>query len=357
MSDFITGLVGGNIVIDLTGLGLTSYSGSFIVAPPEDTDVDPGNITATANAVSFVDPALTASGSDTAEIVVDAILDDFVDVSSCPVADSNESDSEQTIGLGLSLNFSNAGFTGSGDGGTDTDGSELYTVVLTLNAPLPAGATLSTTDGTATITQISATEYEITGANLSTAVGGLQVTVPAGFDGTISGTISTVSIEENTPPESTQPASGAEPDITDNKVEDSATFSVTVLSGDVTPNAAIGLPDGVAAIKEDSFDNKVVFSANTSDAKDELTSIEIVLPGVLTGDIDVTQILGETGVTGVVVTDNGSDTTITITLDDVADLTTFSSFFLLVPRSRTAMWICPTCRYPQTPRTRLTLLR
>src|SRR3546814_3959359 len=50
-------------------------------------------------------------------------------------------------------------------------------------------------------------------------IDGLQVTVPGGYEGTISGTITTTSTEANTPA-NTVPESGQEPDTNDNRSEE-----------------------------------------------------------------------------------------------------------------------------------------
>src|SRR3546814_13485411 len=80
-------------------------------------------------------------------------------------------------------------------------------------------------------------------------------------------------------------ASGLEPDVNDNTASDSVAFTVTVTGGGVTPTAAIALAGGEDCIKEDSVDNQVNFSASSGDTSDELTTVVIELPGVLTGDV------------------------------------------------------------------------
>src|SRR3546814_6932082 len=69
-------------------------------------------------------------------------------------------------------------------------------------------------------------------------------------------------------------------------------WSSDVCSSDlkVAPSAAIGLPAAVAAIKEDSTDNVVEFSASAENLTDELTSIVIELPNVAGGDVDIATI-------------------------------------------------------------------
>jgi T1SS-143 domain-containing protein len=316
----------GTVTIDLTGEGQTSFSGGFEVQPPADTDVDLGTLTVTVNGQSTVDPALTDSDVATAYVAVDAILDEAVELGADGSNGGNEADTEQTFSLNLDSSVVQP-FAGSGDGGADTDGSESTVVLLTLDAALPAGASLSSTAGTVAATG-NPNEFAVSGADIEAAIDGLQVTVPVGFSGTISGSLSSSSSEANTP-EGTVAASGDELDETDNSASDSVDFSVTVTPGDVGPEAVIGLPTGVVAIKEDSTDNVVEFSAQSGDATDELTSVVIELPGVGAGNVDVTQIESEAGVASVVVSEAGGTTTITVTFDDAADLTSFSSSFTL----------------------------
>ncbi|HEX9769299.1 MAG TPA: hypothetical protein VGA50_09000, partial [Kiloniellales bacterium] len=191
------GFDGSTMTIDLTGLGQTAFSGQFAANPPEDSDVDLGTLTIVADAVSGADPSLTASATGTAEVQVDAILDEALELGADGANGGAESDAPQTFSLNLDSSVV-APFAGSGDGGADTDGSESTVVLLTLDAALPAGASLTSTAGTVTPTG-NPNEYAITGADLEAAVDGLQVTVPAGFDGTISGSLSAVSREANTP--------------------------------------------------------------------------------------------------------------------------------------------------------------
>src|SRR3546814_9858411 len=83
------------------------------------------------------------------------------------------------------------------DWSSDVCSSDLTTVTLTLNAALPEGATLSSTGGTVTqdlAGDPSGKTYTISG-DVEAIIDGLQVTVPGGYEGTISGTITTTSTE------------------------------------------------------------------------------------------------------------------------------------------------------------------
>src|SRR3546814_9357280 len=130
--------------------------------------------------------------------------------------------------------------------------------------------------------RISDWSSDVCSSDLEAIIDGLQVTVPGGYEGTISGTITTTSTEANTPA-NTVPESGQEPDTNDNSRNDSVDFAVRIAGGKVAPSAAIGLPAAVAAIKEDSTDNGEEFWARAENLNDELTSIVIELPNVEDG--------------------------------------------------------------------------
>ncbi|WP_340119974.1 type I secretion C-terminal target domain-containing protein [Pelagibius sp. 7325] len=306
--------------------GVTNFSGTIQATPPEDSDVD-AVFTVTATAVDGLD---SAEGSDDFPVTVDAILDHALDLGSDGSNSGAETVGAQTFALNLDSSVVNP-FTGSGAGGADTDGSETTTVTLTLDEPLPVGAVLSSTGGTVTQdpSDLTGKTYIVSGVNLEAAVDGLQVQVPGGYDGTISGTITAESREANTPA-GTVVGSGAEPDETDNAWSNSVDFTVTVRGGEVAPEAAIGLAGAAAAIKEDSENNVVAFSANAGDATDELTTVVIELPNVATGDLDIAQINADLGGNGTaMLSQSGSTAVITITFNDAADVQSFASSFTL----------------------------
>src|SRR3546814_13056998 len=93
--------------------------------------------------------------------------------------------------------------------------------------------------------------------------------------GTVNGTISVTTAEDT--------LSGVENDLTDNSKTITKDFSATVNGDPIDPSAAIGLPPGTTAIKEDSVDNVVKFSASADNLTAELTSIVIELTHVATG--------------------------------------------------------------------------
>lgn len=262
----------GTGTLTISGLSGTTYSGSFEIIPAEDDDRDAGTLTATATAVNNVDPSLTVDAVDTADVITDAILDDSIDVTSIDV-NENESDAEETYGLGLDGSAINP-FTGSGGGGQDTDGSESGTVTLSLDAPLVDGASIALSEaytlgaGTVILTDNGDDTYTLSGwsntADLAAAIDALEVTVPAGFDGDIEGTIAW-SFEDTT--------SDTEDDLTDNADSGSTDFSVSVTGGVGTPNVGLTV-NGDGYFKEDTA-NDVTLSASTADATDELTTLVV----------------------------------------------------------------------------------
>src|SRR3546814_10269881 len=78
--------------------------------------------------------------------------------------------------------------------------------------------------------------------------------------GTVNGTISVTTAEDT--------LSGVENDLTDNSKTITKDFSATVNGDPIDPSAAIGLPQGTTAIKEDSVDNVVKFSASADNLTD-----------------------------------------------------------------------------------------
>src|SRR3546814_352346 len=225
--------------------------------------------------------------------------------------------------LDLSLGFVSAGFGLSGGGDEDTDGSEAITSVtvtidagtLELGAGAPGGSSLSLAGGVYTLIVANPDDY-------ADAIAALQVEVPAGYEGTVNGTISVTTAEDT--------LSGVENDLTDNSKTITKDFSATVNGDPIDPSAAIGLPQGTTAIKEDSVDNVVKFSASADNLTDELTSIVIELPNVSTGDLDIAQITADLGGNGTAVfSQDGTTAKITITFTDASDVQSFNSSFTL----------------------------
>lgn len=245
----------GPVVVTITfDSGTNSFSGTFLLnAPVQDSDVDLGEISIVANVQDQVDHSLTDTANGTLQIDVDAVLDTALDPGVDSVVNVTEIAGSQTINLGLSAALISAGFALSGAGGDDTDNSESFTVVLVLDNPLPSGVTLSSTDGTVTqdlVADPTGATYVIAGVDLKAAIDGLQVELPASFEGTISGKVTVTSIEANTPAGEV-PASGAEPDEEDNLVVLSASFTVKVADGAAPRGGELSLTVDEAALDED----------------------------------------------------------------------------------------------------------
>ncbi|WP_374340763.1 beta strand repeat-containing protein [Azonexus sp.] len=205
---------------------VTSVTLTVKLTPPADSDVDVATLKG-----SDIGVTVTATDADgvpfvttppaTIDVNVDAVLDQFGDVSTTTVADRFESTSgTQDINLGANLTLADTGWNNN-----DPDASETVGVTLTLNSALPGDAVLSSTAGTVVLQ--SGTTYTVTasaGHTLAEAVAGLQVTVAQGWDGTISGTIASHAYETTSGDfEETVLPGGY-----DNVKDDSATFSVTV---------------------------------------------------------------------------------------------------------------------------------
>ncbi|MDP3694086.1 MAG: hypothetical protein Q8R73_24005, partial [Bradyrhizobium sp.] len=231
------------VINGTTVTGQTSYSFNFAAATttspitisaagPQDSDVDLGTIVVTVTAADGNNAAVTADSSPVnVPVVVDAILDQFVDANSATASVSGSA-SVQTVSLGLTATVATTPFIGALNGGADTDGSESTTATITLGAALPAGGSLSLASGASiTLVAVDSTTYTLTGtaSQVQDALTKVQVTLPGGFTGAVTGTVSTTSTEANTPA-GTVAGSGAEPVTTDNTYTDptAATFSVTL---------------------------------------------------------------------------------------------------------------------------------
>ncbi|MGE4086393.1 MAG: beta strand repeat-containing protein, partial [Vicinamibacterales bacterium] len=272
--------------------GVESFAHDLELTPPEDSDVDLSGVSITANVADKTDPSATNSAASAPiTLVVDAVLDDYADAGGA-AASGNEAAGAQQIALGLSLAMVDTGpgvpgaaWNAPSDEPSDTtvadgDGSESFTVSITVDASAtaagvdlvldsaPAGAALDETAPGSGVWALSVASP----ADLSAAVAAVKASVPAGYDGTVTGSIAAASSEANTPA-GAAPASGAEPDISDNSVNDSATWTLTVEPGDGTPNVVLaGLTAGQLVIKEDNSGSFTV-TASTVDATDSLTAV------------------------------------------------------------------------------------
>ncbi|HVJ43366.1 MAG TPA: calcium-binding protein, partial [Dongiaceae bacterium] len=258
--------VTGTLTIDVTGAtDGTAVTAAVTMTPPADSDADAAiSVTATA-----MDHALLATSSAAAgTLVVDAVLDEYLDVSGTTQS-GTESNAGQSLGLGLHAVLANAGFTYSGQGGADTDGSEHRSVTLVLNAALPGGASFSVVGGAAigTVTMVDATHYTITpaaGHSYDDVAAAIQVNLPANYQGTISGSIQSTSSETT---------SGLEFDSSDNAKSDSANFSLTV-NPHVTAPTVGATVEGIGYFKEDVA-NTVDFTATPQEPTDHITTIVV----------------------------------------------------------------------------------
>ncbi len=251
-------LVGGTLTIDIDGASPGVPVTALVpVTAAEDTDVDGIALVVEATAV---EGAITVTNASNFDAPVDAVLDEYLDVSqsAAPTVDKNAA--SQNVALNLtSMIVGAAGnpFTHSFAGGGDGDGSELLPVTAQISVPnvlvdlalaggFPAGTTLLETAPDSGVWVLTATNA----ANLQTALGFIEAVVPAGFEGIIGGSISVTSTEANTPAGQI-PASGAEPDVSDNSVTDVTSFSVTVrgVPGPIAENALARVDeDGIPLI-------------------------------------------------------------------------------------------------------------
>src|SRR3546814_1444828 len=118
--------------------------------------------------------------------------------------------------------------------------------------------------------RISDWSSDVCSSDLADAIAALQVEVPAGYEGTVNGTISVTTAEDT--------LSGVENDLTDNSKTITKDFSATVNGDPIDPSAAIGLPQGTTAIKEESVDNVVKLSASADNLTDKINTSVIELP-------------------------------------------------------------------------------
>lgn len=317
-----------------TSQDIQTFASSFTLDAPEaGSDADLPGLKITATAQDLLDPTKVGSASVSGTLVLDAVLDQAAVASQGTSATVSEAAVAQDIPLDLSLSIVDTGFDSSGP---DTDGSEAITKVvvvlsagtLVLGAGAPAGASIvSNGGGKFTLRVADPADYDA-------AVAALEVEVPAGLDGEVTGTIYVTTAEFS--------PSGAEAQSGDNSLTLETDFSVMVTGGAVAPTASFGVPAGIAlqagptaiaTILEDSEDNVIGFSVAAGDATDELTSVEIALPGIAPGDIDIAQInadlAGPPLLGSAAVTTPGGVTTIVITFADSQDVQAFSSSFTL----------------------------
>ncbi len=270
--------VTGVLEFDVTGAGAgNAITGFFNALPPQDTDKDqPLTITATVQ-----DGPVTAVGTDNTTVVVDAVLDQFMDVTAGAIAPLVEPVVNTPVSLNLTSAF--AGGAGNpfansfaGGAGADGDGSEIVQLTakitvtgdvaqLQLTAPI-AGVTLTET-ATPGVWNLTANNL----ANLQLALTQVQAIVPVGFNGAINGSVEVTTKEANTP-QGTVPASGQEPQTNDNTYTDKTSFSIQVEEGVKTPTVGVNFTAPSLVIKEDSSAFFIV-TANVPDATDKISKL------------------------------------------------------------------------------------
>ncbi len=262
-----------------TGIYTTSGNPSSVtltiagLTPTPDSDVDLGSIGFTATAQDSSDSSLTSSTGTSVSVITDAVLDQYADLSATAQSANESNNGAQTLNLGASMTLASTGW--QNDGG-DSDGSEHISITLSLNSPLPAGVTLSSSAGTLTPVSGSDTDYTLTahsGSSLSAAVAGLQATVPQGWDGVISGRLTSVATDTPTG------GSDVEPDTSDNSWTDTANFSLTVTGSVTPPTASVDVsPDAAGNVVAEDGSIQVDIGAATASATDELTGVTVTLP-------------------------------------------------------------------------------
>jgi hypothetical protein len=145
----------------------TNYTGGFTLRPPADSDVDHPSFTVTATAT--LQNGDTASSSDAAGVIVDAVAD-------IPTVDGNGSSGE--VGDVLPITISTAV--------TDTDGSESISSVVISGVPTGFSLSAGTNNGNGTWT-------------LSTGqLASLKITPPASFVGSVNLTVRSTATEDPT---------------------------------------------------------------------------------------------------------------------------------------------------------------
>ena len=270
--------VTGVLEFDVTGAAAgETITGFFNALPPQDTDKDqPLTITATVQ-----DGPVTAVGTDNTTVVVDAVLDQFLDVTAGAIAPVVEPVVNTPVTLNLTSAFAGGAGTPfansfAGGAGADGDGSE----VVVLTAKITVTGDVAQLQLTAPIAGVSLTETATPGvwnlvannlANLQLALTQVQAVVPTGFNGVINGFVEVTTKEANTP-QGTVPASGQEPQTTDNTYTDKTNFSITVEDGVKSPTVGVNFTAPSLVIKEDSSAFFIV-TANVPDASDKISKL------------------------------------------------------------------------------------
>jgi hypothetical protein len=240
LSGTVTNNIAGDGTITITGLAGVSYTGSIGVAPPADSDVDMGLLTASVLATNNTDNTITATDGDTLTVTADANAD-AVTVS-IAVVDGGDADGSFQAGESGTATLA-ATF------GDTTDGSETHTVVVTI----PAGFSVSGVTGG--VVSGSTITYSSIGAALDDT---FTVTNDSAVDGTPNFSVVATATETTTGDVETNTAD-ADNIATDT---DSAQVTVAGIPGPSVTLAGAGADD--FWLKEDGAAVSVNVSASTN---------------------------------------------------------------------------------------------
>jgi hypothetical protein len=269
--------IDGKITITFTDAVTTDFSGSFIVTPAADSDIDLGTLQAEVTAVNNVDPTVKASSFDDAFVRVDAVADGD------DVGDDGDGD---TLGvtvtpadggdLNTTFQAGEAGFVHISASFDDfKDGSETH--ALTVTAPagftfgvvgvLPAGVTLVSNDGATLVLAVDSKD-----GDGQDGVGSFVVDVPVTYnggqtDGATGDFVATVSTTETPTDEECD---------TGNNADTASQAASGAIAETPTPDVRIGADTGLdhVCVFEDTTSDPIPVMASTN-AGSHLTTMVI----------------------------------------------------------------------------------
>ena len=323
--------VDGKVTITFDDAVTTDFSGSFIVTPAGDSDVDLGTLQAEVTAVNNVDPTVKASSSDDAFVRVDAIADGD-DVGDDGDADKLGVSIVVADGGDLNATFQagEAGFVHISASYDDfKDGSEAHT--LTVAAPvgftfgalgvLPAGVSLVSNDGTTIVLSVDSKDGD--GQN---GVGSFFIDVPVTYnggqaDGATGDFVATVSAIETPTDEECD---------TSNNSDTATQAAAATIAETPTPDVKIGAEAGLdhVCVFEDTTSDPIPVTASTN-AGSHLTTV--VISGFPVGGAGFTfDFLGLDFATTSVTDNIAVDGTVTITFLNNST-TGFTGSFTVTP--------------------------
>ncbi len=280
--------VDGKITITFDNATTTDFTGSFIVQPPADSDVDLGTLTATVEAANNTDPTIKDTDADDAFVRVDAI------------ADGDDGDGEA---LGVTITSIEDG----GDAGTTfqtnetgtvnisatfddyKDGSETHTLTVEapdgfvfdplVPGPLPAGVTVdaSSTPGKLVFNVDSSNPGGVGSFNLS-----IPVTYTGGVSGGTSGNFTaTVTAEEDPTDEEcdfdNNKATQSDTEVT--STNDAPTIEVSAIAIVSDEGLTGGLKDNVGVPNDDTDSKTFVGNLTVSDVDGDAVTVSIIDTG------------------------------------------------------------------------------